>query len=338
MFYQVSHSAKIKFREVGGGFRHRRATLRKRTVVGSRAMRNFWRRWSSYVGIKPGISKHAFSNSNFIFATRHGKGVAAEGCFQRVLNASVKELIIDSDSLGTFSGEVERPGSMVDALREKVRLARAATKERFIMTSEGSFNSASSMGLFAQGVEMLMVHDALTGVEILEQHISLDTNYATEFLKERETLPRFLERISFGTHALVLYPEGLPIQGNVCKGITEKEEAHTVFDLCLQRSPVSAVVAMSDMRAHLNPTRMKSITYCCELLAQRLSTHCPRCGSGGFGLVGSVPGLPCRECALPTQRARAERHSCPFCEESVEMPRSDGKTAADPVECEWCNP
>ncbi len=227
---------------------------------------------------------------------------------------------------------------MLDALRGKVHLARKLTTERWVLVSEGSFSSYDGFGLVVHGIEMLMLHDAVTGTEIVEQHISYDTNYATASLTSSEGLDPFLKRMSFGSHALVLYPEGVPLDGNVRKGITDRPEAETILQEQLKASPKRAVIAMSDMRAHLNPTRMAAIRACCELLANRLNTKCPSCESGGFGLVAAVPGLPCEECGAPTQRARGERHACPFCKHASERPRSDGKAYATAAECEWCNP
>jgi hypothetical protein len=284
------------------------------------------------------VDRHSFHGSQLIFATNHGKAEAASEPFARILNATITPLSIDSDTLGTFTGEIERPGSMLDALRGKVLLARELTNERWVLVSEGSFSSSDGFGLIVHGIEMLMLHDALTGAEIVEQHISYDTNYATATLTSSKELEPFLKRISFGSHALVLYPDGLFLDGNVRKGITDRNEAATIVEQQLKASPKHAVLAMSDMRAHRNPTRMAAIRSCCELLAQRLNTTCPSCESGGFGLVAAVPGLPCEECGAPTQRARAERHACPFCAHTLERPRSDGATFASAAECEWCNP
>ncbi len=286
----------------------------------------------------PMSKKLSFYDSRITFATNHQKSNAAREPFRRIARCSVEELGIDSDSLGTFSGEVERVGSMIDALRAKVALAREKTTNRFVLVSEGSFTTAGGFGLVAQGIEMLMLHDSLTGAEVLEQHISWDTNYLTTVVRTHAELDRFLEQISFGSQALVLYPQRGARVGDVKKGIVDRAEALRAFDQSLELSPEKAVVAMSDMRAHLNPTRMRAIAQCCERLAMRLVTECPGCGSGGFGLVSTVPGLPCEECGYPTPRAKAETHSCVVCGRSEERPRGDGKKSADSSECERCNP
>lgn len=279
-----------------------------------------------------------FINSNVWFATNHGKATAAREPFLRVLGATVSELVIESDKLGTFSGEVERPGSMLDALRGKVALARSLTQERFFLVSEGSFTVAGGFGFFAQGIEMLLLHDAEQGVDIVEQHIALRTNYATRSVKNADEFHSFLAQVGFGSHGIVLYPEGLPLRERIRKGITVRSDAEAAFKSCIEESPQLSVMVMSDMRAHLNPTRMASISECCELLVNRLATMCPFCSSGGFGLVASVPGLPCEECGAPTARARAEKHGCPYCGRHEERPRGDGRTYAIASECGVCNP
>ena len=284
------------------------------------------------------MTQHSFVKGHFVFATNHGKAAAATEPFKRHLNASVSELQIDSDSLGTFSGEIPRTGSMIDALRGKVRLARAATDAQRILVSEGSFGAFGGIGALAHGIEMLMLYDSHTGVEIIEEHVTTNTNYATRTLSTPEELHAFLKHISFGKHAVVLIPEAAAADAHIWKGLTTISEAEAAFAVCQKNSPTNTVMAMSDMRAHHNPTRMKAIAECCELLAQRLATPCPRCCSGGFGLLEARPGLPCIECGTPTQRTRTEVHGCRFCGKTVSKSRSDGIAYADPSECPHCNP
>jgi len=284
------------------------------------------------------MSPLSFRNAHVVFATKHGKAEAARESFGTILNATIEQCEIDSDQLGTFSGEIERPGSMLDALRGKVLLARQKTHERFVLVSEGSFGGADGFGFVTRGIEMLMLHDQENGVEILEQHISLATNYSTSVISTWQDLERFLDRMSFPNHALLLYPKGALLPSTVCKGLRTKDEVRDAFERSLKMSDSGQIIAMSDMRAHLNPSRMRAIAECCRLLAQRLDTVCPRCQSGGFGLVETVPGLPCDSCGSATCRARAELHSCALCKHSVEKPREDGRRSVPAAECEYCNP
>jgi len=285
-----------------------------------------------------GMPPISFTRSHIAFATNHSKSVAARDTFKEILSSEVTELTIDSDRLGTFSGEVERPGSMLDALRSKVALAREISRERFILASEGSFSSAGGFGLIAQNIELLMLSDLVTGAEIVEQRVTYETNYATEVIKNLSDLEKFLVRISFGTHALVLYPDKVSPKQHVSKGIVDLAQARKIFEDYIKLSPTGSVRAMSDMRAHVNPTRMTAIRECCKLLARRLANQCPACGSGGFGIVATVPGLPCEDCGAPTSLALAEKHACPFCSVTQEYPRQDGRKYAEASSCQWCNP
>jgi len=290
------------------------------------------------ITMKSHVSPVFFNNIHIKFATNHAKSVAAQEPFKRILASQISELPIDSDRFGTFSGELDRAGSMLDALRSKVGLARGLTNERFILASEGSFSTASGFGLVAQNIELLMLSDLATGAEIIEQYITYETNYTTEVIKDLNALDRFLARISFGSHALVLYPDGLSPKQYVSKGIVDLAQARKIFTEYSALSPTASVMAMSDMRAHLNPTRMKAIKECCELMAKRLANKCPSCTSGGFGIVATIPGLPCEDCGAPTSLALSEKHNCPFCAFIKEYPRQDGKQTADSSACQWCNP
>jgi hypothetical protein len=280
----------------------------------------------------------SFRNSRIVFATNHRKAQVAVEPFRRALGSEIEELAIDSDRLGTFSGEIERPGTMLDALRGKVQLARKEADSRFVLTSEGSFGGAGGFSLVAQGIELLMLHDSITGVEVIEQYVSWDTNYATSVVTTEQQLLELLKRINFGSHGVILYPQGLLVAENVRKDFASLDEVRECFNVSQALSPQGGVVVMSDMRAHRNPTRMSAIRACCELLATRLATQCERCASGGFGLVASIPGLPCARCGFPTQRAKGEEHGCVVCGARVERARSDGKLHAEPHECEVCNP
>ncbi len=274
------------------------------------------------------------------FATKHNKGQAAQSPFARILGAKIIEHAIDSDQMGTFSGEVERPGSMLDALRGKVRLAREHGAGRFVLVSEGSFSSLDGFGVIPQGLEMLLLHDAESGVEAIEQYVTTETNYGVAQIRTLSELETFLERISFGDHAVVIYPAGVSLRDgtSVWKGITQRGEAEAALQSCCAASPLGESTVMSDMRADKNPTRMRSIARCCELMAHRLATPCPRCKSGGFGLVEMVRGLPCEWCGAATSQTRAERHRCVVCKTTRDLPRADGKEVADPGGCERCNP
>jgi hypothetical protein len=89
------------------------------------------------------------------------------------------------------------------------------------------------------------------------------------------------------------------------------------------------------MRAHLNPTRMRSIARLATELAERLDRLCQSCGAPGFGRVATEPGLPCRLCLTATPQPAADIHGCARCEHRTRIKRHE---LADPAGCPFCNP
>jgi len=71
---------------------------------------------------------------------------------------------------------------------------------------------------------------------------------------------------------------------------------------------------------------------------RRLRTPCPECGSPGWGLLDTTPGLPCSVCRTPTELTLSELWGCQQCGARREKPRRDGLLGADPGQCPWCNP
>ena len=66
----------------------------------------------------------------------------------------------------------------------------------------------------------------------------------------------------------------------------------------------------TDMRAHCNPTRMRSIRRLGVSLVRRLRTSCTECSSPGWGWLDTKPGLPCRDCCISTQLTLKEIWGC----------------------------
>jgi hypothetical protein len=98
------------------------------------------------------------------------------------------------------------------------------------------------------------------------------------------------------------------------------------------------VVIESDMRAHMNPTRMQTITKLGKQMGERLLTLCPECDTPGWGRTQSIAGLPCELCGLPTKLTKYEMHRCSACDYVEQHPREDGEQTAYPTYCDHCYP
>ena len=72
-------------------------------------------------------------------ATLHGKEQALARPFALGLGASLRVSACDTNALGTFSGEVERPADALSTCLRKAELGMEATGLRLGLASEGSF-------------------------------------------------------------------------------------------------------------------------------------------------------------------------------------------------------
>jgi hypothetical protein len=109
------------------------------------------------------------------------------------------------------------------------------------------------------------------------------------------------------------------------------------YDECRALSKVGAVFAESDLRAHLNPTRMENIGTACDDLITRMLRNCPACAAPGFGIARLESGLPCSWCGEPTNDWKSEEFRCVACTHIESKPRADLQKA-DPGLCPHCNP
>lgn len=261
-------------------------------------------------------------------ATRHGKERAIAPAFAAATGLAITVPGgIDTDALGTFTGEVARAGSMREAARRKARLGMEATGLPLGIASEGSFGPHPFMPFLALGREVLVFIDDTRGLEVFEEAISEATNFAAVDLAPGADVDAFLARAGFPAHALVLrWGE------RIIKGIHTRDELAGLLPCC------ESGRLETDMRAHVNPTRMAEIAKLANKLAQRMATPCPACGAPGFGTVRSETGLACADCGTPTPLVRSLVSGCALCPHENHLPRPDGRSAASPAECPECNP
>lgn len=266
-----------------------------------------------------------------VLATRHGKAQALAEPLARLtgLSLHVPE-DLDTDSLGTFTGEVARPAPMRETARLKARLGIEASGLGAALASEGSFGPHPVLPFAAAAHEMLLFLDEEQGIEIVEARLSQETNFAALDLDDGSPdLDAFLARAGFPAHGLVLRAGG-----RIVKGIRDRE----TLDRAIKQAGDGPLRLETDMRAHMNPTRMGEIARLGEALALRLATPCPACGAPGFGVIRSETGLACEDCGAPTTLTRALVLGCARCAYEETRPRPDGRAAATPAECPECNP
>jgi hypothetical protein len=239
----------------------------------------------------------------------------------------VEAVAIDTDQFGTFTGTTPRAGTAAEAALAKARAGMTATGLPLGLASEGSFGPHPWLPFGAGGVETLAFIDAERGLELTLSALSRRTNFAHHYVVGGGDIAPFLARLGFPSHALVVKgPDGAVLATGV-------QDMAALSALAWPGHRLE-----TDMRAHLNPTRMAAIRALAGTLAARLATLCPACGVPGWGQVDLLRGLPCSSCNQPTQGVLAIIDGCGVCDHRERRPRPDGVTAASPASCDWCNP
>lgn len=279
--------------------------------------------------------KNYFSGQTLVIASMHGKEKVLKPLFESLGVKVVVTKELNTDDFGTFSGEVERPGSALETARKKCRLGAQLTGESLVLASEGSFGAHPVLGFVPANEELLVLSNLKTGWEIRAKVISTQTNFAGNDYTDWEDLLFFAATAGFPSHGLIVraakddYTE-------IHKGIRDWDKLKASFQYFRKRS--GHVYVETDMRAHLNPTRLKVIREAGEKLLSVIQNTCPVCEGPGFAVREVVKGLPCGQCNTPTQTAKAHVYFCQHCGHTEKNEFPEKKRKEDPMFCEDCNP
>lgn len=267
--------------------------------------------------------------------TQHGKESVIAPVLEPGLGCTV-ELVtgFDTDQLGTFTREIPRPGTQLQAARRKARKGMELSGLPLGMASEGSFGLDPFTRLFPWNVELLVWIDDELGIEIVGMAQKSARNGQLQTGDYAE-VAAFAAREDFPRHHLIVRPQSQD-DARVCKGITDWDQLKTCFEQCLAESDNGQVFVETDLRAFANPTRMQQIGQAAIDLLSRIQSVCPSCKAPGYWVSERQPGLPCAACGLPTSAYRSELWACLRCEHKVVKPRTD-MMAADPGSCSYCN-
>lgn len=268
--------------------------------------------------------------------TQHGKEKVLAPVLERALGCRV-ELVTgyDTDLLGTFSRDIPRAGTPLEAARKKARIGMAIAGLPLGLASEGCLGSDPFMGMFPWNLELLIFIDDERGLEVVGQAQG-KANFAHQLVADWAAAEAFAKHMGFPEHQVVMRPESED-DPRIRKGISSWTELETAFAWALQQSTNDRVFLETDGRAHANPTRMENIRLAAEDLANKLCSLCPACSMPGFWIVERVPGLPCEDCGAPTRETRAEVHGCLKCTHRLSHEFTD-RSHASPSRCDYCNP
>ena len=281
-------------------------------------------------------AEQLYRGARIALLTQHGKERVLAPLFASGLGA---QLVVaegfDTDTLGTFTREVDRAGTQLEAARRKAEIAIELSGADIGLGSEGAF-VPGPFGLGSWNIEALVLVDRARGIEIIGRAGAAGRHLHGSVATLAE-LVAFATRAGFPEHGLVLRPND-ERDPRVVKGINTQAALETAFEKAVRHPTRGVVFVESELRAHLNPTRMASIGEAGRDLVARMKCACPACGLPGFGAIGQVSGLLCRDCGAPTRQPVAEEFGCVRCEHREERPLRDAAESADPSVCDYCNP
>ena len=282
------------------------------------------------------VPAHPYKSLRLGLATMHGKERAIAPPFRRVIGAEVVVAPnLDTDELGTFSGEVPRPDALVETALLKAEMVFRGSDVDCALASEGSYGPIDRVPLNPGGVEILAFIDRKRGIRLIETLTTHRTNWRLQRFEAGDP-ERLLALKGMGFPEFGVFVGCNSDMSHPVKGLKTVDEVIAAMDREARRSEDGLAVLYSDMRAHRNPTRMKVLRALSWKLARRLATLCPACDAPGFGHIDSRRGLPCEGCGEPTHWIDFEIDGCAACGHAASRPRKDGRRTASRLSCKAC--
>lgn len=241
----------------------------------------------------------------------------------------------DTDSLGTFSGEIARKDDALTTLRKKCLEGMQSEGFDLAVATEGSFGNHPTVFFAPANDELIMLVDQKYNLEIVERILSMDTNFDSSEIHTKEELNTFLDKVQFPSHAVIM-KNASENWTKIYKGITDYDSVENIYNEIVFSN--NSCFIETDMRAMYNPTRNKIIKDVCLKLIKKVQSVCPECLFPGFCVVGAEAGLLCSSCAMPTRSTSAHIYECQHCNYETKVLYPNGKKTEDPMYCDFCNP
>jgi len=277
-----------------------------------------------------------YAGQRVALLTQHGKEQVIAPVLAAAVGCRVERIDgYDTDQLGTFTREIPRAGTQIEAARRKARMGMTLAGLPLGLASEGASGPDPMTGLLPWGVEVLLFVDDEQGFEVLASAEGR-AQHAHRLVTRWDEVEAFAREAGFPEHHLVLRPQTAD-DPRIVKGLHDWDALEAAFAYAHDIASDGGVFIENDLRAYANPTRMALIRRAAEDLAARLGSTCPDCDAPGFWPVDQLRGLPCADCGAPTREARAQVLGCVrcSCRRERELP---GAGLADPGRCDYCNP
>ncbi|MEM8603402.1 MAG: DUF6671 family protein [Cyanobacteria bacterium P01_H01_bin.121] len=284
-----------------------------------------------------------FEGQTVVLATMHQKEKAISPILADAFQIHVEVPVdFNTDQFGTFTRDIPRAGSQIEAARAKAIAALANSEHQLAIASEGAFFPHPELSWLACNRELVLLldqrHELEPKLEIIGEHITTDTSFAHQAVTSIEQALQFAQKVGFPQQGLVAMPRpDTQVPELIYKGIRDRASLEMTVQELLQRSDTGKIHLETDMRAMHSPKRMQAIAQATKNLVAAMASTCPKCNLPGFAIVEHIPGLPCELCGQPTQRIQADVYRCHKCHYRKVIARA-ANPLASPAECSFCNP
>jgi hypothetical protein len=277
-----------------------------------------------------------FEGRRLLIVTQHQKEKVIAPILEKSLGLKcIVSTNINTDTFGTFSGEINRKDEAIVTLRNKCLTGINNSEFDLAVASEGSFGPHPSLFFVPANEEYMILIDQKNDLEIVVKDLSLETNYNGQYINNLNDLYEFAEASKFPNHALIL-KNSKDDFSDISKGILDYDYLKEKFESLILKYGQAFVE--TDMRAMYNPSRMLIIEKVTKKLVDALLSLCPTCKSPGFVVTEIKTGLPCRICNEPTSSIISKILECKKCNYKKEELYPDQKFYEKPDFCNFCNP
>ncbi|MHB8498233.1 MAG: DUF6671 family protein, partial [Acidimicrobiales bacterium] len=197
---------------------------------------------------------HPYAGRVAVLSTKHAKLPLIGPPFQRAVGLQVDAVAVDTDTLGTFTGDIPRLGPPLETAIAKARLGMSAAGQALGIASEGSIGPDPAMPFVIADRELVVLVDDDTGIVVWETHTSWDIVTATTTVRPGENLEQFLTRAGFPAHQLIVRPNSGQAQP-ICKGIGNLGDLAAAVTECASVATDGLACVETDLRAHACPSR-----------------------------------------------------------------------------------
>lgn len=276
-----------------------------------------------------------YSGKRAVLTSKHQKQRLIAPYFAQHLGLQIEELPLDTDQLGTFSGEIPRSRSPLETAIAKARLGMAESGSLLGLASEGTIGSDPLVPFAISNVELMVLVDDERGIVVYEPYRTFDITHATATTASGEDLTEYLAKVGFPHQRLIVSPEAM--QGPIIKGVGDLTTLRQAVKVSAESSANGLAHIQCDYRAMHSPSRRLNISKAAELLAIRLTQICTECEAPGFGRLSYERGLSCEGCGeFDSEAITAELRGCVSCDHT-ELGQLIALTLS-PAKCQSCNP